>query len=86
MYRVCAAQFRAVRRRGAGKRRGKVLTKYNQRLGTKGETGVLANHQRGVAREINLSIAGDVRGGGVHEGVARATGGRYRCWVVGHYL
>lgn len=63
-----------------------MLTKYNQRLGAKGKTGVLANYQRGVAREINLSIARGVRGGGVHEGVAGATGGRCRWWMVGHYL
>ncbi len=64
-----------------------MLTKYNQRLGAEGEAGIFANHEGGVAREVNVSIAGGVGGSGVHEGVAGGPGGRCGCCVVvGHYL
>lgn len=64
------------RRRGAGGKEGGVLTKYNQRFGAEGQAGVLADHERGVACEVDVSMAGEVWGSGVHEGVAGGAGGR----------
>lgn len=70
-------------RKGRG---GRVLTKYNQRLSAEGQACILADYEGGVAREVDLSIAGDVGGSGVHEGVAGGASGRRGWWLVGHYL
>lgn len=61
---------------GRGGEGGGVLTKYNQRFGAEGQAGVLADHEGGVACEVDVSMAREVRGSGVHEGVAGGAGGR----------